>query len=125
MIDLPPGNYFTDETLEKSQSFAFITPSQLAMEKKLAVTLDRDCSMELMAAKDTIAILSSKWKIQLITTLNYSGSLQFMDLTRLIKGISPKMLTKELQDLEINLLLKRTVQSTKPVTVKYELTRHG
>jgi DNA-binding HxlR family transcriptional regulator len=95
------------------------------MEKKLAVNLDRDCSMELMAAKDTVAILSSKWKIQLITTLNYSGPLLFMELVRLVKGIAPKMLSKELHDLEINLLVKRTVQPTRPVTVEYELTPHG
>jgi DNA-binding HxlR family transcriptional regulator len=48
-----------------------------------------------------------------------------MDLIRLVKGIAPKMLSKELHDLEINLLIKRTVQPTKPVTVKYGLTLHG
>jgi len=100
-------------------------PRSIGMEKKLAVSLDRNCSMELMAAKDTIAILSTKWKIQLITTLNYSGPLLFMDLIRLVKGIAPKMLSKELYDLEINLLITRTVQPTRPVTVKYELTPHG
>jgi DNA-binding HxlR family transcriptional regulator len=35
------------------------------------------------------------------------------------------MLSKELQDLEANLLVKRTVMETRPVTVKYELTPHG
>src|SRR5260221_1861301 len=40
-------------------------------------------------------------------------------------GIAAKMLSKELQDLEINLLVKRTVQNTKPITVEYELTPHG
>ncbi len=78
-----------------------------------------------MAAKDTIAILSGKWKIQIITTLNCGGTLQFMEILRIINGIGSKMLAKELQDLETNLLVKRTVMETKPVTVKYELTSHG
>ena len=95
------------------------------MKKKQTTALDNECSKELMAAKDTISILNGKWKIQIVTTLNYSGPLRFMDLLRLIKGVAAKMLSKELQDLETNLLVKRTVLNTRPVTVEYELTPHG
>ena len=95
------------------------------MKKKETITLDSNCSVELMAAKDTLSILNGKWKIQIITTLNYNDALRFMDLSRLIKGIGAKMLSKELQDLETNLLVKRTVLNTRPVTVEYELTSHG
>ncbi len=35
------------------------------------------------------------------------------------------MLSKELKDLEQNKLVKRTVTKTQPVTVHYELTKHG
>jgi DNA-binding HxlR family transcriptional regulator len=35
------------------------------------------------------------------------------------------MLSKELKELEINKLIKRTVLDTQPVTVQYELTKHG
>lgn len=41
-----------------------------------------------------------------------------------VAGISPKVLSKELQELERNLLLTRTVNNTKPVTVSYSLTKH-
>lgn len=97
------------------------------MKKKEPVILDIACTKddELIAAKDTLAILSGKWKIKLITTLNCGGALQFMEILRIIDGIGPKMLSKELQDLETNLLVKRTVMETRPVTVKYELTSHG
>ena len=97
------------------------------MKRKETIALDIACTKEndLIAAKDTIAILSGKWKIQIITTLNCGGALQFMELQRLIDGIGAKMLSKELQDLEANLLVTRTVMETKPVTVKYELTPHG
>ncbi len=85
-----------------------------------------ECPKELLAIKDTMDVLSGKWKIQIIATLiNYDRALRFMDLLRLVDGIAAKMLSKELQDLEINLLVKRTVQNTKPITVEYELTPHG
>jgi DNA-binding HxlR family transcriptional regulator len=35
------------------------------------------------------------------------------------------MLSKELKELEINQLVKRTVLDTQPITVQYELTEHG
>ncbi|GAA4323206.1 hypothetical protein GCM10023149_24000 [Mucilaginibacter gynuensis] len=35
------------------------------------------------------------------------------------------MLSKELKELEINELIKRTVLATQPITVEYELTDHG
>lgn len=97
------------------------------MKKKEPVILDSACVKEdeLIGAKDTLAVLSGKWKIQLITTLNCGGALQFMEILRILDGIGPKMLSKELQDLEANLLVSRTVIETKPVTVKYELTPHG
>lgn len=97
------------------------------MKKKEPIVLDIACTQEHehIAAMDTIAILSGKWKIQLITTLNCGGALQFMEIQRLVEGIGPKMLSKELQDLEANLLVRRTVMDTRPVTVKYELTPHG
>jgi len=44
---------------------------------------------------------------------------------RIVQGIGTKMLARELQDLETNLLVKRSVMETRPVTVKYELTPHG
>ena len=97
------------------------------MRKKEPVVLDITCTREdeLIAAKDAVAILAGKWTIQLITTLNCGGALQFMEILRLLDGIGPKMLARELQDLETNLLVTRTVMDTKPQTVKYELTPHG
>lgn len=49
----------------------------------------------------------------------------FMTLKGSIQGIAAKMLSKELQDLELNGLVKRSVLNTKPITVEYELTSYG
>ncbi len=39
--------------------------------------------------------------------------------------ITPRMLSKELKELELNGMVKRTVYDTIPVTVEYELTKSG
>lgn len=80
--------------------------------------------MKLHAIQDTMDILGGKWKIAIIGTLGFGPS-HFMELQRTIDGIGSKMLSKELQELEMNDLVKRIVQQTKPITVKYELTEYG
>lgn len=82
------------------------------------------CGRELKAIQDTMDILSGKWKISIVSCLRF-GKKRFMDLQREVVGIGPKMLSKELQDLEMNGLLKRTVLNTKPVIVEYEITDYG
>lgn len=49
---------------------------------------------------------------------------RFSDLLREVNGISGKVLSRELKDMEMNLLIKRTVLETQPVTVQYELTKY-
>ena len=83
------------------------------------------CRFRINAVKDSMEILTGKWKIHILGTLLYGGKMRFMDLQREIEGIGSKMLSKELQDLEINQLLTRKVLNTKPITVEYELTEFG
>ena len=42
-----------------------------------------------------------------------------------MNGISAKVLSKELKDLEAHRLISREVQETKPVTVAYAITKYG
>ncbi|MFT3705881.1 MAG: helix-turn-helix domain-containing protein [Agriterribacter sp.] len=83
-----------------------------------------ECVSHIRAIHDTLDILNGKWKIAIIGSLNF-GKKRFMELQREVEGIGSKMLSKELRDLEINELVKRTVYDTKPVTVEYELTDYG
>lgn len=87
--------------------------------------LKQYCAYRINAVNESMEILSGKWKIHILGTLLYSGKMRFMDLQREVVGIGSKMLSKELQDLEINQLLTRTVLKTKPITVEYELTDFG
>ncbi|MFZ4861030.1 winged helix-turn-helix transcriptional regulator [Sphingobacterium sp. Mn56C] len=83
------------------------------------------CRYRTNAVKDSMELLTGKWKIHILGTLLYAGKMRFMDLQREIEGIGSKMLSKELQDLEMNHLLTRTVLQTKPITVTYDLTEFG
>ena len=79
----------------------------------------------MQAISDTMSILSGKWKFHILGTLIEGEKLGFMDLMREIDGIGSKMLSKELQDLEMNHLVSRTVMDTKPITVEYAITEYG
>ena len=73
----------------------------------------------------SLELLSGKWKIQIIGTLLRDGTLRFMKLKRSLDGIAPKKLSSDLQELELNKLISRTIKDTKPITVEYSLTEHG
>lgn len=83
------------------------------------------CRFRTNAVKDSMELLTGKWKIHILGTLLYGGKMRYMDLQREIEGIGSKMLSKELQDLEMNQLITRTVLNTKPITVEYDLTEFG
>ncbi len=84
-----------------------------------------DCRIEVMAVHDAMDLLNGKWKISIIAVLCYNNKRRFSDILNGVKGISNKMLSKELKDLEMNQLLTRTVLDTQPVTVEYSLTEYG
>lgn len=82
------------------------------------------CTKALLPVKDALDILSGKWKLQIILSLTF-GKKRFKQIQREIPGLSPKMLSKELKELEVNELAVRHVYDTLPVTVEYELTPYG
>ena len=85
------------------------------------------CDQELAAIRDSLEILGGKWKLRIMGHLNnqMSETNTFKKIQREVEGISAKILSKELQDLEINLLVSRTVRNTRPVTVVYAITEYG
>lgn len=72
----------------------------------------------------TIDLLSSKWKVLIIRDL-LSGKKRFSDLKRSVAGVSQKMLTKSLRELEEDRLIIRTVFPVVPPKVEYELSSLG
>ncbi|VEU80841.1 winged helix-turn-helix transcriptional regulator [Haploplasma axanthum] len=74
---------------------------------------------------DALSIISGKWKPAILFTLISNGSKRFNELERLINGITPRMLAKELKELENNQIVKRTQYETIPLKVTYEMTEYG
>ncbi|ERJ58971.1 winged helix-turn-helix transcriptional regulator [Sphingobacterium paucimobilis] len=87
-------------------------------------TAEKPSKENILALEDAIELLRGKWKISILRNLSY-GEMRFKDLQEAVTGISPKVLSKELQDLEQHLLITRTVNNTKPVTVSYAITEHA
>lgn len=95
------------------------------MKKNAEINSTPVCQVRMQAISDAMSLLSGKWKFHILGTLIEGNTLGFMDLLREINGIGTKMLSKELQDLEMNNLVSRTVMNTKPITVEYSITEYG
>ena len=77
-----------------------------------------------MAVHDAMDILGGKWKISIVAALCFNPK-RFSEVLKDVKGISGKVLSRELKEMEMNKLVTRTVLDTHPVTVQYELTKYG
>lgn len=95
------------------------------MSKTKTINATPTCKVRITAIKDAMELLSGKWKFHILGTLMEGGKMRFMDLLREVDGIGAKMLSKELQDMEMNHLIRRTVLDTKPVSVEYDVTEYG
>jgi DNA-binding HxlR family transcriptional regulator len=76
------------------------------------------------AIRDTIDFFNGKWKLPILGALMH-GSRRFNELERMIPKITPRMLSKELRDLEMNKVVVRAVYDTVPPTVEYTITPYG
>lgn len=83
-----------------------------------------ECTEFIKPVRDVLEIINGKWKLPILIALAF-GNKRFKELERDISGITPKMLSKELRDLEMNEMVTRTVYDTIPVTVEYALTDYG
>ena len=68
--------------------------------------------------------VGDKWSLYIIATL-HGGALRFSEIKREVDGISQRMLTLTLRSLERDGLLTRSVSSSTPLRVDYELTTLG
>ncbi|MCS6997988.1 MAG: helix-turn-helix transcriptional regulator [Aquificaceae bacterium] len=75
-------------------------------------------------AELAIQILSGKWKLYILKNL-MEGKKRFSQLQKSIPGITQRMLSKQLKELEACGLIRRTVYPVVPPMVEYELTEIG
>ncbi len=72
----------------------------------------------------TASIISNKWKVLILRDL-IEGTKRYNELNRSIVGISAKVLTQNLKDLESDGIVKRKVYPVVPPKVEYSLTEKG
>jgi len=82
------------------------------------------CTSMILPVRDALDVLSGKWKLPIIISLSF-GNKRFKQIAKEIPNITDKMLSKELRDLEMNQLVKRTVYDSVPVIVEYSMTNYG
>ena len=90
-----------------------------------SLELTQRCTASYMLAlNDTLNVLQGKWKMPVMGALSV-GKKRFSEIEREIPGINPRMLSKELRELEVNGMVNRTVYDSFPVTIEYSLTPTG
>jgi DNA-binding HxlR family transcriptional regulator len=109
-----------------------------AAQQRAQAKADYDAFLAVCPSRKLLDRLSDKWVTLVLAALGSDGShqpgslcagepraMRYSELSRLLAGISQKMLTQTLRALERDGLISRTVTPTVPVTVSYELTDLG
>lgn len=86
--------------------------------------IEPDISVKGCSYRRVLEIISSKWTVLVIVALA-NGTKHYGELRRRIEGISQKMLTQTVRQLERDGLVSRQVHQSVPPSVAYELTPVG
>src|SRR5690606_760717 len=73
--------------------------------------------------QDSIYVISGKWKLPILTAV-HQGKSRFRDIQRTVDGITSKVLSKELKELEMNKLMVRIVYDDSPTIVEYTVSNY-
>ncbi|MCZ8534594.1 winged helix-turn-helix transcriptional regulator [Psychrobacillus psychrodurans] len=84
-----------------------------------------DMQPELCKVDDALGILVGKWKPIILLILLQEGTKRFSDLKRRVPGITQKMLTKQLRELEEEDIITRNVYAQVPPKVEYSISEYG
>ena len=86
---------------------------------------DTSKSANCTAMSDVLNRIGDKWSVMVVGMLGRNGTLRFNELKRLINGVSQRMLTLTLRNLERDGLVTRTIYPEVPPRVEYGLTDKG
>jgi DNA-binding HxlR family transcriptional regulator len=104
---------FSDATIRKARRIAETPPPD-------------DCDPKVEAlVNDLIGRVADKWTMIILEVLAEHGELRFTQLSRLVSGVSQKMLTQTLRQMERDGMVTRTVHPVVPPRVEYRLTDLG
>jgi DNA-binding HxlR family transcriptional regulator len=78
-----------------------------------------DCPAEV-----TLAVIGGRWKVPILYHLS-RGTKRFSELQRAVRGVTQKVLTQQLREMEADGVVERTVYPQVPPRVEYRLTPRG
>jgi DNA-binding HxlR family transcriptional regulator len=110
---MPKIPQFTEEQIAAAKVYDASTPPA-----------DLDPKIEALV-NDLIGRVADKWTMLVLDVLAEKGELRFTRLSELVDGISQKMLTQTLRQMERDGLITRTVHPVVPPKVEYKLTHLG
>jgi DNA-binding HxlR family transcriptional regulator len=82
------------------------------------------CDNSLLAVEDALYLIGGKWKLRIIIALRRKEQ-RFNGLLRVLPGISARVLSNELKELEINGFIQKTTDPEKPLPTLYVLTNYS
>lgn len=85
--------------------------------------MDNKCDLDFQSLQDTIDVIGTKWRVQILCSICECGNTRFREIERSIPKLTTRMLSKELKEMEELGLVTRTVSNTRPVTVEYKETQ--
>jgi DNA-binding HxlR family transcriptional regulator len=85
---------------------------------------EKTCAGMLTSIGDALYVIGGKWKLRVIVALR-EGNKRFNEIQRTVDGISARVLSSELKELELNGFVTRIVYAKTPVVVEYQLTDYA
>ena len=86
--------------------------------------ISRRCQPVPVEVRETADLLERRWQLSILYA-DLTGALRFNEFADAVAGISPRMLSERLRDLEAAGLVQRNVIPSSPPTVEYRLTARG
>ena len=87
---------------------------------------DNEITPRMNCAVDaTMSVIEGRWKTVILCKLYMNGPMRFNQLMKEIDGVSPRILTKQLKEMEADGIIKRTSYPEIPPRVEYSITERG
>jgi DNA-binding HxlR family transcriptional regulator len=108
----------------KAKNVAKTAAKKVVAKGRPKDVVENDPKVEALV-REIIARVADKWTMLALEVLEEHGVVRFTRLGELVGGVSQKMLTKTVRQMERDGLLRRTVHPVIPPRVEYELTALG
>lgn len=82
------------------------------------------CKELQLPVQDALDVLNGRWKLPILIAISFQTK-RFSEISRELNGITDRVLSKELKEMEQNQIIKRTVRDAFPPVVEYSITPHG